>query len=254
MKESIHSGHRQRMKEKLMNNKSKQMLEHELLEVLLYYVQPRKNTNETAHLLLNEFGTIQKVFDADSKDLVSVNGVSNNICAFIKLFPELFEMYNKAQNAPLTNVSSTRQLKNYVEPILKNAVNETLYIIYIDEKGDAFAYEPLTKGNAVQIQSSMGEILSSIQRKSPKAIALAHNHPYGSCLPSEEDVVSTVKIKYMLKILGIDVYEHIILGVDGYCGIIDLVNQEYDNMMKGIELYTKNYRNSHLITIYKDEN
>lgn len=253
LQESIHSGHRQRMRTKLMNNKSKQMLEHELLEILLFYAQPRKNTNETAHLLLKEFGTIQKVFDADPKDLVTIKGVSDSICAFIKLFPEMFELYNQVLRAPLTNVSTTRRLKNYIEPIIKDAVNETLYVIYIDEKCDAFAFEPLMKGNAVQVESSMDEILSLIQRKSPKAIALAHNHPYGSCAPSQEDVLSTLKIKFMLKILGIELYEHIILGLDGYCGIIDIVNQEYEKLLLAMENHNKKYTNSHLLTVYKDE-
>lgn len=254
MEKLIHSGHRERMRTKLMNtNDSSQMLEHELLEILLFYAQPRKNTNEIAHLLLREFGTLQKVFDADPKDLLLVKGVSSNIAAFIKLFPKMFNIYDRVLQAPLTNVSTTRRLKNYVQPIIREAENENLYVIYIDEKCDAFCCEPLIRGNSIEIRACLEDIILSIQRKGPKAISLAHNHPFGSCIPSQEDIISTIKIKYMLKFMGIEVYDHIIFGNDGYCSIMDIVNEEFNKMLDALDGHNKSYRHIQSVMLYKDK-
>ena len=234
MPENIHSGHRQRMRTKLMNNTSGQLLEHELLEILLYYCQPRKNTNELAHLLLNEFGNLKNILNANPQELLKIKGVSDSTIAFLKLFPELFETYHKVQNLPMMNVKTTVQLKHFIFPAIKNACNEVLYIIYADEKHDAFAYEQLKRGNAVRIDTAMDEILRAVQRKSPKYVSLAHNHPYGNSAPSTEDVVSTIKIKYMLKFLGVELYDHIVFGGGGYCSMKTMVDREFDLLMKHI--------------------
>lgn len=249
---SIHNGHRQRMKEKVMNNRSKQMMEHELLEVLLYYVQPRKNTNEVAHLLLQQFGTLKNIFNADAKDLMLVKGVSEHTTAFLKLFTELFDSYNQTLRVPLMNVSTTRNLKRYIEPFIINALDEMLYIIYIDEKFDAFAYDFITKGDATQIDTCMDEILTLVQRKSAKYVALAHNHPYGDCVPSQADITSTIKVKFMLKILGVELIDHIVFGVDGYCAIMGIVNDEYDKLMNTLDEHAKSCVNTYILPKHND--
>ena len=252
MNESIHSGHRQRMRTKLMKNQSKQMLEHELLEVLLFYAQPRKNTNEIAHLLLKEFGTIKNVFNADAKDLMLVKGVSEHIAAFLKLFVELFDLYNNTLHVPMMNISNIKNLKTYIGPVVKNAVDETLYIVFADEKCDAFAYEQIKKGNAMQIQTSLEEIVTAVQRKSAKFVALAHNHPYGECHPSQSDIISTLKIKFILQILGVELLEHIVFGNDGYCGFIDLVNDEYAKILEHLDFRSKNFIGVYRLPIFND--
>lgn len=227
----LHSGHRERMRNKLIYNNDVFIVEHELLEVLLFYCQPRKDTNEVAHRLIKAFGSLQKVFDANPEDLLKIEGVSDKTAAFLKLFPKLFNAYKGVLNRPVVHVENIWDLKNYLRPLLENAENEKLFLIFMDEGGNIFASEEVKNGNAMRVTSSMSDLILSIERKSPHAVALAHNHPHASCKPSQEDVASTIRIKYMLDNLGIELFDHIIFGIDGFCSIMHIVNDLYETML-----------------------
>ena len=72
-----HDGHRSRMRSRFIETGLNSFEDHEVLELLLFYGQPRKNTNETAHALLNRFGSLHQVFNASIADLQEVEGVSD---------------------------------------------------------------------------------------------------------------------------------------------------------------------------------
>ena len=72
----LHSGHRDRMRTRFrIANSIDGFEEHEVLEMLLYNIIPRVNTNETAHRLLSRFGNIRSVLSADVTELCKVEGV-----------------------------------------------------------------------------------------------------------------------------------------------------------------------------------
>ena len=91
----------------------------------------------------------------------------------------------------------------------------------------------------MRVDMGMDEILLAVQRKSPKYVAFAHNHPLGDCIPSTEDVVSTIKIKYMLKFLGIELYDHIVFGGGKYCSMKTVVDNEFNRLMQYIAEHDK---------------
>ena len=81
----IHEGHRARMRTKLMESGERVFADHELLEVLLYYAIPRRDTNELAHRLLEQFGSLQGVLSASAQELACVKGVGEYAAAHIKI-------------------------------------------------------------------------------------------------------------------------------------------------------------------------
>ena len=78
--DGIHEGHRARMKKKLLENGERSLADHELLEVLLYYAIPRRDTNELAHRLLKQFGSLRGVLSAPVQELACVSGVGQRCC------------------------------------------------------------------------------------------------------------------------------------------------------------------------------
>ena len=88
-----HEGHRERLKERFLNEGLLGFHDHNILELLLFYVIPRKDTNEIAHELLREFGSLSAVFDADIELLKQVPGIGDNAATFIKLIPQLARAY-----------------------------------------------------------------------------------------------------------------------------------------------------------------
>lgn len=226
--ECIHVGHRERMRSKILNNHVEVLLDHELLEVLLYYSLPRRNTNDIAHNLIKSFGTLANVFNAKPEQLMLVPNVSEKTTALIKVFAEMFKRYNELLRVPKMRVSSTGSLRFYFEQFMTDAPDEELYIAYIDDSMNVFACDRITIGSSSRVETKMREIYENVLRKNPSRIALSHNHPYTTCAPSREDISSTVKIKIFLKLLNVELMDHIIFGNDGYCSINSAVEDIYN--------------------------
>ena len=87
--DGIHEGHRARMKKKLLENGERSLADHELLEVLLYYAIPRRDTNELAHRLLKQFGSLRGVLSAPVQELACVSGVGQQAALLLGMVPML---------------------------------------------------------------------------------------------------------------------------------------------------------------------
>ena len=87
-----HDGHRDRMRKKYMEYGAEIFEPHEMLEMLLYYAIPRKDTNKTAHELINTFGSVSGVLDAPPHLLKNI-GLSSNVIVLLKLIPDMMSMY-----------------------------------------------------------------------------------------------------------------------------------------------------------------
>ena len=76
--DNLHGGHRERVRGRFYKSGTYGMNPHEILELLLFYPIPRVNTNDTAHRLIEKFGNISNVLDADIDSLEDVSGVSQS--------------------------------------------------------------------------------------------------------------------------------------------------------------------------------
>ena len=82
---NIHSGHRERLRNRFLSTGALGFSEHELLELMLFYAIPRSDTNELAHTLLNRFGNISNILKADISELSEVKGLGQSAAMLIKL-------------------------------------------------------------------------------------------------------------------------------------------------------------------------
>ncbi len=119
----VHAGHRSRMRKRFLATGLEGFQDHEVLEFLLYYAIPRRDVNETAHLLLNRFGTLSAVLDAPVEDLCSVPGVGPGTAHFLNLIPQVTEQMNRQVIASTYSVLKT--VKD-VEPLLAERVRVPL--------------------------------------------------------------------------------------------------------------------------------
>lgn len=92
-----HSGHRQRVRKKFIENGFDVFEPHEALEMFLFYAIPRKDTNPLAHRLLDRYLTIGGVCDAPIDELMEEFGLSESAAAYIKMLPEMSRLYNESK-------------------------------------------------------------------------------------------------------------------------------------------------------------
>lgn len=97
MKKSIHSGHRNRVREKFLSNEFDSFNDHEILEMVLFYAIHMKDTNPLAHELLNEFGSISSVFDADTEQLKKF-GLTDRVIEYLHTILKTCQEYLRDKN------------------------------------------------------------------------------------------------------------------------------------------------------------
>ena len=216
MDKNIHKGHRKRVKARYVIEGLDSFEDHEVLELLLYYCIPMKDTNEIAHKLIKEFGTLSGVFDADPKDLCSKAAITENTAILLSLIPSLVRRYNrgKFKDKPILN-SSTKAGK-YTTSLFTGRLYEVFYVICLDSQNKVNHATLLHEGTINEAPVYPRLIVETALRHQASNILVAHNHPGGSLEPSQADIEVTKKIKVAVEAISINVVDHIIVAGDTY--------------------------------------
>lgn len=214
---NLHEGHRQRVKERFLKHGIDSFSDIQFLETLLFYAVPKKDTNDTAHLLLNTFGSLKKVFEASYEDLTKVKGIGENAASLIKFFQMGSKRYLQIAYAEsVENKYDTPQkLKEYCKRLFLNEKREMIYAIALDCDLAITAYEALNTGHPDSVYLSYRRITEFIYKSNTSRIVLTHNHPNGAELVSRNDVETTRNVAELLDQLAVEFVDHIVVGKNG---------------------------------------
>lgn len=209
---SIHSGHRERMKQRFRETGFQGFNDINALELLLFYAIPRQDTNPIAHALIKRFGSFHGVIDAPYEDLLKVPGVGENTATFIKMIPAVCKRYIQGKQKRKKAYVSMEQLEDFVVPLFSFEMEETLYMICMDS-GNRITYcEAIGQGGMDYIAIDPRKILEiALDRRAVKVV-LAHNHPSGIAAPSVSDVNLTKSIQDCLSLFNIELLDHFVVA------------------------------------------
>lgn len=211
----IHKGHRERITQRFLSNPSG-FSDHELLEIVLFPVIPRKDTNALAHRLIRQFGGLTGVFAAPAQDLASVDGVGKRVAVHIAAMGKILgaikekEKSSKAQKRFYSFNESKRNLTEYFEGLAQ----EKLMIFLLDGKHKRLTHLEYDDGKEYGVNGDLPEIARAVALYKPRFALMAHNHPSGLCEPSKEDDFATKKLNAVLSVHGVQLTDHIILCGD----------------------------------------
>ena len=210
MKDNIHYGHRERMIERAFNNIDS-LAEHELLEVLLYSVMPRVDTNPLAHRLIRAFGDLEGVFRATTAELITVEGVGKRIATEICLLGRIFSIV-KPTKKKRTPAFSFSQLKDEIVLEFSKLQTEKVVIYLLDKKYNILQELPWEDKKRDNASAQVAELIKSFAIFKPTYLIVAHNHPSSSATPSDEDDFTTKKLNMICDIHGVSLIDHIIVA------------------------------------------
>lgn len=205
---SLHDGHRKRMQQKLLDN-PEGLLEYELLEIMLFSALPRKNTNEIAHRLINKFGSIRNVLEADATALQAIDGVGKSVSAQIVLMGKLLKEVSKHSNENVY-IKNLYDVKNLCEVKFKNKSEETFLLIMLNKNNKLLGITEFYDNDFNNVSASATEVANSLSVFKPAYVILAHNHPSGIARPSKFDDTATLKINALCEVHGVSLIEHAI--------------------------------------------
>lgn len=211
----MHSGHRQRMRDRIAKNGLDSLTDHELLEYLLFYIQPRVNTNEPAHRLIDTYGSFSAVLDTDEKSLSEIEGIGPKSAQFLSLLPEIARRYLNDKYTPKTVFDSTFALRTYIQQMYLGIKDEAAAIVLLDGQYALISSKIVARGNVREIYIDQRDILLEVMQKRAPYVVLSHNHPSNSCKPSVEDIVMTNRFATALNVVGSTLIEHLIIYPNG---------------------------------------
>ena len=208
-------GHRERLRQKLAKYGLETFLPHEVLELLLTYVIPRKDTKPIAWALLKKFGSLAGVLDADEKQLSEVKGIGSNSAQFLKLIRAVFKMYSLSHVQQRTAIRSPQQVISYCKASLADKTEECLELIFLSVRNTVIGTQTVATGLLDRVSISPRKIIECALRVQAAALILVHNHPSGDASPSQEDIALTQDVINAAALFGIRVHDHIIIGKGG---------------------------------------
>jgi DNA repair protein RadC len=211
-----HEGHRKRLKARFQKEGLDGFDDHQVLELLLFYSIPCKDTNNIAHDLMKRYGSLWGVLEADPLDLQKVAGVGENTAVLFSLIPSLARRYKNSKWGEKPIISSSKTAGEYAASLFEGRVYETFYVISLDSQNRVNYADNIFEGTINEAPVYPRLIVEAALRHQANSIILAHNHPGGSLAASQSDIECTKKIITALESISIKVMDHIIVAGHNY--------------------------------------
>lgn len=211
--ENLHENHRARVRETFKRTGADGMPDHNLLELLLFYSIPRKDTNEIAHRLIAAFGSLSRVFDASYEELMEIDGIGESSALLISMIPSICRRYIESSNSQKVNLSEPDEAMNYIirKYYGSNKV-ESFYMLCLDAVGNLLNCCKLGEGTPGSVIVDKRKVLETALRNKADKVIFAHNHPNGIAAPSKDDISMTSELSSVLFSVGIRLADHIIVS------------------------------------------
>lgn len=212
MQKADHSGHRSRMREKYLKSGLDVFAPHEILELMLYYAIPYKNTNDIAKNLITRFGSLDCVLDAPIDSLMEA-GLTENQAIYLKLFPDVTRVYYRAKYDSDNGPIDFDNLPDYISRrFIGLTSQERVLLILLDVKGKEVFSGFINEGNFESTRLSVRSIVRLSMNYGAATAILAHNHPSGVALPSKDDINTTLYLRDALSLVDVNLIDHFIVA------------------------------------------
>ncbi len=206
------AGHRDRLRKRYVENGINSLAEHEILELLLFYSIPRKDTKDKAKELISKFVSFSNVFDAELEELMQFGKVSYNTSVLIKLIKDVNKKYEKNKLGKKYKITCASDANNYIRSIIKFEKVENVIIVCLNKEGVVLGHEIVAKGSIDEVVVYTRHLVEIGIRYSAVSVIIGHNHPSGNPMPSKEDKKMTNQVYKALAYTGIMLIDHLIIG------------------------------------------
>lgn len=215
-----HAGHRSRMRKRYLSAGFDDFEDHEILEMILYYCYPQKDTNPIAHRLLDAFGSLSAVFEAPVDSLIKA-GISENAAVYLRMIPDVSRVYLDDRNNKQTKIISLDTIGDYFASKFIGRIDEHLVLLLMDAKGKELFCGVVATGTACGSDVPIRRIVDLSMRYNATNAAIAHNHPSGVALPSKADIRATEVLLSALSLVGVQLIDHVIVSDNDYVSLRD---------------------------------
>lgn len=226
---SIHNGHRSRMRNKILNDELENFPPHEILETLLFYCIPRRNTNPLAHKLLDHFSSLKNILDADYPELKRCGIISEQTAFYLYFIGKLIKYYNITFENKKIVFKNLNDYKDYLNNYFKKLDNEIMVLLFLDCSNKLIGSKKI-EGNKSEVLVTPKKIVELAIHSDCKKLIIAHNHPNNNCKPSVADRNLTLAVHNALNLIDVELLDHLIYGKDNFYSF--RLEKDFENINK----------------------
>ncbi len=205
-------GHRERMRDKLLDRGPDALADYELLEMLLFFAQPKGDTKPLAKGLINRFGSYANVLTAAQRDLFAMQGIGRHSVSAIKLVEASAKRLARAEVIDRPVLNNWDRLLEYLHAVLAREKVEHFRVLFLDNRNRLLGDEAQARGTVNHTPVYPREVVKRALELHATALILVHNHPSGDPTPSRDDIDMTAEVKIAAQALGIVLHDHLIVG------------------------------------------
>ncbi len=217
----MHENHRDRMRKRFLRDGLDHFEKHEVIEMLLFGLIPRRNTNDIAHRLIDRFGSIAGIIDAPYSEIIKVKGIGEKGAISLKFFSEFIRIYLLDQADPGDKILTREDIGKIFINKFFNMTDECLAVMLLDKYQKMKSCDIIRKGNFNSIDINAKEIFNYATKHNSNSVIIAHNHPGGLALPSANDIKSTFKLRQVLRAMSIELVDHYVISSDDWVSFVD---------------------------------
>lgn len=219
---NVHEGHRDRLRTRFLTSGLAGFEEHTALELLLFYARPRCDTNEIAHALIKKFGSFSAVLDAPVEELSAVAGVGEKSAVLLKMIPAMGGYYLENRSAPGAVLDSAEKAGAFFIPKFIGKTTEEVYLAALDDKRKVIRCVCLsTEGIVNAVRITVKRVVTEAVNANATGVLLSHNHPGGIALPSQGDKQVTRQIFQALRLIHVQLVDHVIVADGDFVSMAD---------------------------------
>jgi DNA repair protein RadC len=213
--DNLHSGHRQRLRERFLARGHEALADYEILELILFRALPRMDVKPLAKRLLDRFGSLSEVMAADAEQLGEFAGIKESAICEIKIVQAAAQrlLRDKVINRPV--IQSWEALLDYCKAAMAYEKREQFRVLFLDRRNVLIEDQIQQTGTIDHTPVYPREVARHALKLAASAVILVHNHPSGDPTPSKGDIDMTRQVIDALRPLGISVHDHLVVGKSG---------------------------------------
>lgn len=218
---SVHVGHRQRVKSRFRKEGLDGFDELHALELLLFFAVPQGDTNLLAHELLNRFGSLPQVLETPVEELEKVPGVKEHVATFLSLITAISRYYMVKRSEPCAPLTTISDCANYLVHFFRGRRDEMVFLLCLDAKCKVVCCREVGQGSVNSASVPIRRIVEIALSANATTVVLAHNHPSGVAVPSQEDVLTTRRLAKALDGVDVTLADHIVVADEDYVSMVE---------------------------------
>lgn len=213
------SGHRARLRKRLMTGGEDALADHEVIEYLLMVARPRIDTKPIARSLIQRFGTLAGVLNADPQALALHPNMGETSAAALRIVSLAARRLARTVVREQPVLSNWQALLDYLHIDMAHLNVERVRVLYLNTQNMLILDHLVGDGTLDESPIYTREVIRKGLDVGAAAMILVHNHPSGSPKPSRADIQVTQRIMEAARLMGMNVHDHIVIGREGYTSL-----------------------------------